>query len=494
MDPIDDVSTPTSSQEVKLLNDGNATSSNATNLRGKEKTTANLKDVKCIIDANNCGRSGELTISLDTGEVIIKPSTKRNRNRTSHQRAIAKNGGNSNVNPHDRINDSKSKNGSKRTIEHGDTPPNVVQTAKQQRTAAMGTPVTAETQRNGNDSEKESQTSAADRGNQLPGSNASESEAKSAPKRKRAKKSKNKNAENSTAPEGSETPVNTSIQLFGSKTSGAASNQPFASNEANTHKNPSDANDDNTYAGAVKGNSMAIIDQRAPGQMQLLNDDKFNKLSALLTDIMFSSAGSSEEMPAFEDTRLHSGAMRLRCANEFTLKWLERVVPTLDPKKLWSGAKLVLIAFKDLPKPYKFNVVIRNVKKSPKDIFTLLEKQNGGIQTRSWTVLSHHKRGNDTYMTIGVGQDSFDALSGQSNTLFCGMGKALFTLVKGWKENKNMLHTSAKVNSNSTTVVDQSSTQQNSGRSIPTVVEHMDTNVEEMVIDKPPGGSSDVDK
>lgn len=109
MDPIDDVSTPTSSQEVNLLNDGNATSSNATNLRGKEKTTANLKDVKCIIDANNCGRSGELTISLDTGEVIIKPSTKRNRNRTSHQRAIAKNGGNSNVNPHDRINDSKSK-------------------------------------------------------------------------------------------------------------------------------------------------------------------------------------------------------------------------------------------------------------------------------------------------------------------------------------------------------------------------------------------------
>lgn len=228
--------------------------------------------------------------------------------------------------------------------------------------------------------------------------------------------------------------------------------------------------------------------------MQLLNEEKFNKISALLTDIMCSSAGSSKEMPAFEDTRLHSGAMRLRCANDFTLKWLELTVPTLDVKKLWHGAKLVLIAFKDIPKPYKFNVVIRNVKVPPKAIFTLLEKQNVGITTKSWTVLSHQKKYNDTHMTIGVGQDSFDALSGRSNTLFCGMGKALFTIVKKCKENKTMLHSSANVNSTSTNVVGQSSTQQNSGRSIPPVIERKDTNTEEMVIDKPPGGSSDMDK
>lgn len=62
-------------------------------------------------------------------------------------------------------------------------------------------------------------------------------------------------------------------------------------------------------------------------------------------------------------------------------------------------------------------------------------------------------------MTIGVGRDSFDVLKGKAYTLYCGMGKGHFTIVKNCKENKNMLHTRANEKSDSTTVDDQSSRQ-----------------------------------
>lgn len=41
-------------------------------------------------------------------------------------------------------------------------------------------------------------------------------------------------------------------------------------------------------------------------------------------------------------------------------------------------------------------------------------------------------------MTIGVGQDSFDTLKTRANSLYCGMGKALFTVVKSCKENQTV--------------------------------------------------------
>lgn len=138
-----------------------------------------------------------------------------------------------------------------------------------------------------------------------------------------------------------------------------------------------------TYAEVASGHSMAIIDQRQPGQMQLLTQERVNKINSLLTDIMLLPDESNAELPVFEDTRLHSGAMPLRCANDQTLQWMVKNIPKLDTKKLWPGAELVLMNFNDIPKPHKFNVVFPNVYKNPKEIFSLLEKQNKDISTKS---------------------------------------------------------------------------------------------------------------
>lgn len=116
-----------------------------------------------------------------------------------------------------------------------------------------------------------------------------------------------------------------------------------------------------SYAEVTETFCMAIIDQKISGQMQLLDQNKFDKLNARQTDAILSQANSNNELPEFDDARLHSGAMRVRCANVNTRKWLELNIPKLDVKKLWHGAHLVVIDFKDIPKPHRLILYLSKV-------------------------------------------------------------------------------------------------------------------------------------
>lgn len=198
-----------------------------------------------------------------------------------------------------------------------------------------------------------------------------------------------------------------------------------------------------SYAEVANNLCVAVIDQRGSGTMTLLDQKRFDTLYTLITDKVLSQAGKNISPPNFEDTRLHSGSMRVRCADFNSRQWLEKFVPTLDKKKLWKDASLVVINFSDIPKPHKFNVFVRGLRKSAHDVFRLLETQNKGITTKSWTALACEYKNGGTSMTIGVGQESFETLRQRSNQLFCGMGKATFTLVKGCKENRNALQQNA---------------------------------------------------
>lgn len=218
------------------------------------------------------------------------------------------------------------------------------------------------------------------------------------------------------------------------------SEQPVSGAVQNVEENPQGRS---SYAEVASNLCAAIIDQRGSGSMTLLDQKRFDTLYTLITDKVLSQAGKNISPPNFDDTRLHSGAMRVRCADFHSRQWLEKFVPTLDKKKLWKDASPVVINFSDIPKPHKFNVFVRGLRKSAQDVFKLLESQNKGVTTKSWTALSCEFKNGGTSMTIGVGQDSFETLRQRSNQLFCGMGKATFTLVKGCKENQNALQQKA---------------------------------------------------
>lgn len=199
------------------------------------------------------------------------------------------------------------------------------------------------------------------------------------------------------------------------------------------------ASSDNTYASVASSLCAAIVDQRSPGSINLMDQKRFDLLSSLITDKIIGQAGKNIKLPTIDDTRLFSGVMRVRCANLNTRQWLDKYIPLLDKKKLWNGVKLTVMDFGNIPKPHKFNVWCRGVKKSPQDIFKLLEALNKGISTKSWSVLRYETKGDGTQMTIGVGQDSFDALQKRANSLYCGLGKAEFKVVQNFKENRDAI-------------------------------------------------------
>lgn len=233
-------------------------------------------------------------------------------------------------------------------------------------------------------------------------------------------------------------------QSFGPDAAIPTNVEPIDVDASDDPNSGNDNRDHESYAEVASNLCTAIIDQRGPNSMTLMDQKKFDILSSLITDLILSQAGKGVSLPNFEDTRLHSGAMRVRCANFHTRQWLEKHIPTLDNKKLWKDVALKVIDFGDIPKPHKFNVFVRGLKKSAQDIFKLFEMQNKGITTKGWTALACEFKNGGTQMTIGVGADSFEKISQRSNTLFCGLGQAIFYMVKGCKENRDALHSSAK--------------------------------------------------
>lgn len=441
MDVGDGVKTPTPSQERDLLDEPNAGQTTESTSKKCEsgKPVANLSDIKKILHANSKISSNELTVSLQTGKVVVM-NQNTNRHRKTAKRNDAIRAGRSNVNPHERaLGAIASGTPNKRNRVSGDTPPSVTQQAKKFMGNQTEPPAT-ETglQEKGNHTgDPFNAANPGDRSNG-PVRGLSRNERR---KNKRAKE-RAQNADNPMAPGGGQSSEGKSSNVKPS-TSGTSEIQQVIPPGTISQGQADGAIESNvaavTYAATVSGHAMAVIDQRQAGQMQLLTQERVDKINSLLTDAMIMQADSGNEPPAFENARLHSGAMRVACANDHTRRWLEQNVPALDPNKLWAGAKLVVLEFKDIPKPHKFNVVFRNINKNPKELFKLLEIQNKGISTKSWTVLSNVKRDNGTTMTIGVGQDSFDMLRDRSNTLYCGMGKAIFTAVKGCKENQTLL-------------------------------------------------------
>lgn len=230
-------------------------------------------------------------------------------------------------------------------------------------------------------------------------------------------------------------PEGENSQSIGSNAAADASILPQRSSEDDSNAEL-DGQMTETYASVASNLCVAVIDQRSSDSMVLLDQKRYDTLYSLLTDLMLSQVGKNIKSPEFDDTRLQSGAMRVRCANLHTRKWLERFVPLLDKKKLWSDASLVVIDYSDIPKPHKFNVFVRGIKKSARDIFKLIEQQNKGISTKGWSALACKAVGTGTQMTIGVCHDSFELLRTRSNSLYCGLNKAVFSLVKSCKENR----------------------------------------------------------
>lgn len=446
---IKNMATPTSSQEKMLLDENAGTSNIAGDKMGTQKSAFVLAPAKLVMGNEKSvpeakTNRGEITIAL-------KPSTSGQCTATSTNSTEAL------VPTEPRARSKAERNAAKRAREAGETPPNAQQPNKknrQRKNKSKQNPLPIQivvSKKQPNDDKKGNTKAPVPPVKAIPQSSGSGAgvNTSSHPTVDLTKKS------NKPVP-----PEISKPQLIGSGLADVQSEKQPQSILESDSAVENEPHDRETYAEVANNLCAAVIDQRGSGSMTLFDQKRFDTLYSLITDKVLSQAGKNISPPAFDDTRLHSGAMRVRCANFQTRKWLEKFIPTLDKKKLWKDASLVVINFSDIPKPHKFNVFVRGIKKSAQDIFKLFEVQNKGIITKSWTALACEYKNGGTAMTIGVGQDSFEILRQRSNSLYCGLGKASFNIVKGCKENRDALHQSAKTDlvTNSTNSEASSST------------------------------------
>lgn len=188
-----------------------------------------------------------------------------------------------------------------------------------------------------------------------------------------------------------------------------------------------------TFADVAKEGALtlAIMDAYEGDHYAMLSADKFTRISMMINKIIISQLGKRIQPPRIVDSRLAGGVVRIKCADHKSRGWLETFMPKIPPKELWPRAKLTVMEFFRIPKPYKYNAWFPNTFNTPKEIFSLLEALNPGIVTNSWSVLSKDRKHNSgTTMVIGVGPESYDVITASGGKLFCGMSMATFSIVK----------------------------------------------------------------
>ena len=130
----DDETSPTPSQEDLLLKGGAQsdppTNTNAQNVEGSTNNspTANLAQLKHLIEANANAADGEMLMSLHSGEITV--THPRSRSKSERNKSKSKREQVSNINPHERIKNDLETNPQKRFRETGGTPPSATHPSK----------------------------------------------------------------------------------------------------------------------------------------------------------------------------------------------------------------------------------------------------------------------------------------------------------------------------------------------------------------------------
>ncbi|KAL7724921.1 hypothetical protein ACLKA6_007525 [Drosophila palustris] len=96
----------------------------------------------------------------------------------------------------------------------------------------------------------------------------------------------------------------------------------------------------------------------------------------LLNEVLIRTQRQGAIKPYFTGCTFRPGWLLISCANKETADWLKATVPEL---KLWTGAKVELVAEANMKKPQEYIGYFPKTE----DILQLLEGQNRALRTLS---------------------------------------------------------------------------------------------------------------
>lgn len=182
-----------------------------------------------------------------------------------------------------------------------------------------------------------------------------------------------------------------------------------------------------------EGNLLVAIIDVDGNNLKIIEDDQYNKFIAAMQKIFmdFMRPGNQTmELPKFTENRNTRRAIKIKCNDSSSRRWLEEYVPAIPMTELWEGANLVVIDFNKLPKPETMNIWCPGVKGSNAEIFELLQTCNPGLNTSNWSVLSRKTTEKGTSIRLDICATTRTFIESNRNRLYFGIAQAICNFQK----------------------------------------------------------------
>lgn len=191
---------------------------------------------------------------------------------------------------------------------------------------------------------------------------------------------------------------------------------------------------------------VAIIDVDG-NNLKIIEDDQYNKFIAAMQKIFMDfmrSGNQTMELPKFTENRNKRRAIKIKCNDNSSRRWLEEYVPAIPMTELWEGANLVVIDFNKLPKPETMNIWCPGVNGSNAEIFELLQTCNPGLNTSNWSVLSRKTTEKGTSIRLDVCTTTRTFIESNRNRLYFGIAQAICNFQKNISKKQIGIHEAAE--------------------------------------------------
>jgi hypothetical protein len=128
---------------------------------------------------------------------------------------------------------------------------------------------------------------------------------------------------------------------------------------------------------------------------------------------------SLEELPHLKSYRLKGGSLIYTCVDQQSGQWL---IKTTDNHRLGSGGRLKATEAKNLPKPVKVALRVKeNVARNQEELLQWIEQLNPGLHTEYWRVLDKQPDPKGQRLILLTDRDSYNTIKRTGYKILTGL-------------------------------------------------------------------------
>ncbi|XP_047100061.1 uncharacterized protein LOC124717292 isoform X1 [Schistocerca piceifrons] len=191
--------------------------------------------------------------------------------------------------------------------------------------------------------------------------------------------------------------------------------------------------DENSSADAEDGTLYKQKMSVMPDPERKCTENEIEKIQDVLIDALEPLEDGC--FPQFYGTYTVKGMLVMSCANEQTKRWLERIVPQLEP---WESGKLCVKPKGEVSQGTK--VLLKTpklfAKTDPKKILQMLSTQNKTLETNMWKNVSAKSEDSGQTLVYVIDNQSLEAIRALNNKVYLGLGNVELVILNDEEDSK----------------------------------------------------------